>query len=101
MFIYNFTFKVSNSIAGEWMQWQLGEHIPEIMFTGLFEQYKIFRLLEQDETEGQTFIIQYYTVSKENYEMYVKKYAAGLTEKAFAKWGDAFIAFKSLLQSVH
>ena len=100
MFIYNLTNKVDNSIAEEWMKWQTEEHIPEIMSTGLFDEYKIFRLHNQDETEGQTFIIQYYTDVKEKYEEYIKKHAPELREKAFKKWGDGFIAFRSLLEAV-
>ena len=100
MFIYNITIKVSNSIVEEWMKWQQEEHIPEIMSTGLFDSYKVFRLLEQDETEGPTFVFQYATTHRENYDRYIHEHASGLREKAIKKWGDGFIAFRSLLESV-
>ena len=61
MLIYNITIKVDHSILEEWIKWQMEEHIPEIMATGLFDRYKFFRLLEQDDTEGATYIIQYLT----------------------------------------
>jgi hypothetical protein len=100
MFIYNITVKVSNSIADQWMKWQREEHIPEIMSTNLFYQYKIFRLLDQADTDGPTFVIQYYTDERKSYNQYIKDHAPTIREKAFVKWGKGFIAFRSLLQAV-
>ncbi len=100
MFIYNITTKVSAAISDKWVQWQREEHIPEIMSTQLFDEHKFFRLLEQDDSEGPTFVIQYFTPLKENYEKYIKEFAPELREKAFKKWGNQFIAFRSLLQAV-
>jgi hypothetical protein len=82
------------------MKWQLEDHIPEIMSTGLFDDYKVFRLHEQDETEGPTFVFQYYTTDRNNYDRYIHEHAPILREKARNKWGDGFIAFRSLLESV-
>ena len=100
MFVYNITTKVSASISDEWVKWQKKEHIPEIMNTHLFDTHQFFRLLEQDDSEGPTFVIQYFTPVKENYDKYINEYAPGFRQKAFKKWGDQFIAFRSLLQAV-
>ncbi len=100
MFIYNITTKVSAAISDKWIKWQREEHIPEIMSTQLFDEHKLFRLLEQDDLEGPTFVIQYYTAVKENYDKYIKEFAPELREKAYKKWGNQFIAFRSLLQAV-
>lgn len=100
MFIYNLTIKVNNAIVHEWMKWQMEEHIPEIMATDLFTDYKFYKLLDQDDTEGQTFVLQYYSATKGNCDNYIKKFAPQLREKAFKKWGDGFIIFRTLMQSV-
>lgn len=100
MFIYNITVKVNKSIINEWVKWQQEEHIPEIMATELFSDFKFFRLLEQDDSDGPTFIVQYHTPSRNNYEKYIKQHAPVLREKAIKKWGNGFIAFRTLLQSV-
>lgn len=104
MFVYNITIKVDNAILEEWIKWQKDEHIPDIMSTNLFDpdsyRDKFFRLLDQDDTEGQTFVFQYYTQVRRNYDQYIKKYASKFREKAVVKWGDAFFAFRSLMQSV-
>ena len=100
MFIHNITIKVDREIKEEWMKWQMNEHIPEIMSTNLFNDFKVFQLLDQDDEDGPTYVIQYFTDSKKNYDHYIDTYASGFIEKAFKKWGNKFISFKTLMQSV-
>lgn len=100
MFIYNITIKINNAILHDWMKWQTEEHIPEIMATKLFELYMIFHLLEEDESDGTTYVFQYHTSSKNNYLQYVREFAPALRDKAIKRWGNGFIAFRSLLESV-
>ena len=101
MFIYNITIKVNNSIVSDWVKWQEEDHIPEIMATNLFDEYRFFRLLEQDDSEGSTFVVQYWTTSRKRYDQYIQQYAVDLRGKALKKWGGGFLAFRSLLESVH
>lgn len=101
MIVYNITMKVDPTIEKEWIEWQRQEHIPEIMATGLFTENKFFHLLEQDDKDGITYVIQYFTTSIENYKQYIKKFAPSLREKALKKWGDKFIAFRTLMQVVN
>lgn len=101
MIIYNITTKVHSSINADWLQWQREEHIPEIMSTGLFTAYRFFRLLEQDDSEGCTYAVQYTAASEENYQEYMQRFAPLLREKALEKWGDRIISFRSLLEVIH
>ena len=100
MIVYNVTIKVSAAIEEAWLVWQLQEHIPEIMATGLFTEYKFFRLLEQDDSEGATYVVQFFTTSMENYQCYLQEYAAALRQKSFTKWNDQFIAFRTIMELV-
>jgi hypothetical protein len=100
MIVYNITIKVNLPIADEWLAWQRQEHIPEIMATKLFDEYKMFLLLEQDEDEGITFTVQYFTSSKERYQKYISAFAPALREKAFAKWGNQFTGFRTIMEAV-
>ncbi|HET9057351.1 MAG TPA: DUF4286 family protein [Chitinophagaceae bacterium] len=100
MLVYNITMKVDPTIINEWVRWQKDEHIPEIMATGLFDSYKFFHLLEQDETDGVTYIIQYFTLSKEKYNIYLLEFAPQLREKATKKWGNRFVAFRTVMELV-
>jgi hypothetical protein len=100
MIIYNVTIKVHNSIHNDWLQWLKEEHVLDIMQTNCFSQYRIMKLLEIDDTEGPTYAIQYFAESKSLYNNYIEKFASEMRNRSFAKWGDKFIAFRSVMQIV-
>jgi hypothetical protein len=100
MFIYNITIKIDNDIVDEWLRWQKEIHIPEILGTGLFYEHRFFELLEQDETDGRTFVIQYFANTRKDYDTYIQHHAPVLRDKAIKKWGNQFIAFRTFLQAV-
>jgi hypothetical protein len=101
MIIYNVTVKVDPQIAEEWLKWIRSEHIPEIMNTGCFTDFKIVRLLEVDDSEGPTYAIQYSALSKEDYNRYIDFHSSEFIKKSFDKWGEQFFAFKSVMEVVH
>lgn len=98
--IYNVTVKVDAAIAESWLQWMIDEHIPEILLSKCFYDYRILRLLEVDETEGPTYAIQYLAESKADYNRYIEKHAEGMRKKSFDRWGEKFIAFRSVMAVV-
>jgi hypothetical protein len=101
MIVYNVTIKIDPDIEAEWVSWQIKEHIPEVLATGLFIEHKFFRLLEQEETDGITYVIQYYASSIADYKKYIEEFAAGLRKKAFDKWQNQFIAFRTVMEIVN
>ena len=101
MFIYNVTIKVYGPIHAEWLQWLKEEHVPEILATECFSKATIVRLLEVDDSEGPTYAIQYLAESKALYNRYIEKYAGEIRQKSFDKWGDQFIAFRSIMQVIN
>ena len=100
MIIYNVTIKVQGDIHDEWLKWLKEIHATDVMMSGCFTDYKIVRLLEIDDSEGPTYAIQYYAESKSLYNSYIEKYAPEMRRRSFEKWGDKFIAFRSVMQSV-
>lgn len=92
MVVYNITIQVEWNIIKDWLTWQKEEHIPEIMSTQLFDDYKMFRLLEQEDLDSATFIVQYFTSSTERLRKYLDEFAPLMRQKAFARWGNQFIA---------
>lgn len=101
MIIYNVTVKIATSIAEQWLQWLKDEHIPDVINTGCFTSATILRLLEVDDSEGPTYAIQYFAESKSLYNLYIDKYASQMRQKGFDKWGDQFIAFRTVMQVVN
>jgi len=101
MIVYNITMRVDPSIESEWLEWQKKEHIPEVMDTHLFTEHKLYKLLEQDEQEGKTYVVQYFCSTAAHLDEYLNKYATALREKAFSKWGNKFIAFRTTMELVN
>ena len=100
MLIYNVTTKVQDDVHEGWLKWLREEHIPEILETGCFTGAGILRLLEVDDNEGPTYAIQYKAETVQDYNRYIEEFAPRMRSKAFDKWGDKFIAFRSLMQVV-
>ena len=100
MIIYNITVKVEDQIAESWLQWLLAEHIPDVLLTKCFHNYKVVRLLETDDSDGPTYAIQYEAHSKSDYNRYIELHAETLRKKSLDKWGGQFIAFRSLMEVV-
>jgi hypothetical protein len=100
MILYNVTVKVDESIAAQWVQWMQGEHMPELMQTGLFVDSKLFRLLDIDESDGLTYAAQYFCNSKAEYDKYIDEHAPVMRAKGIERFGDKFIAFRTLMETV-
>ncbi len=100
MLIYNVTIKIETGVAAAWMQWMQQIHIPEIIATGCFTHAVTLRLLDVDDEEGLTYAIQYHTASKADYNRYIDKFAGEMRQKVFDKWGNKFIAFRSLMEII-
>jgi hypothetical protein len=101
MIIYNVTVKTNHSIAAEWLDWLKQEHIPDMLATNCFTHANVLRLLDTDESDGVTYAVQYFAEDKAAYDQYMEKYAITMREKGTGKWGNNFVAFRSLLEVVH
>ena len=101
MMLYNVTVKPEAAIHEPWLQWMRETHIPEVVATGCFTHAVILRLLEVDDSEGPTYAIQYHAESKALYNRYIEKFAGDMRQRAFEKWGNRFIAYRSVMQVVN
>jgi hypothetical protein len=100
MIIYNVTVKVEPTLAAEWVQWMKETHIPELMATGLFEGHRLCHLLETDESEGVTYVAQYYLPTEKDYRQYIDQYATEMRERGLKRFGNGFVAFRTLMESL-
>ncbi len=100
MIVYNVTVKVEPASAQEWIDWMKGEHIPELMATGLFVDCRLCHLLEQDETDGITYSAQYVCKDREAYQNYIDNHASAMREKGLKRFAGKFVAFRSLMKII-
>ena len=101
MIIYNVTCNMHVSTASEWLQWMKSEHLPEVMATGCFKEYKILKLLTNDsDDEGVNYAIQYTCESVETLEHYRRDFGPGLMQKTATQYGESVLAYRSVLEIV-
>jgi len=102
MYTYNVTVKITSSIESSWLEWMKEEHIPDVLSTNLFTGYRFHQLIEpKDENDdGLTFVVQYFVDNLSKYEHYITHHAPLLRQKGFDRFGDQFIAFRTLLKNV-
>jgi len=100
MYIYNVTIKLEHSIHEEWVRWMKEKHIPEVMKTACFTDYKFVRLLDIEEEEGVTYAAQYFAERREDYDKYITDFAPALRDDSFKQWGNKFMGFRTLMKEV-
>lgn len=99
MIVYNVTIKIVSEIESEWVHWQKEEHIPEVMASGYFTDYQFYHLLSEED-DGHTYIAQYFAKNMDDYNQYIEEIAPLLRKKSFDKWGNQFIAFRTVMKVV-
>jgi hypothetical protein len=101
MILYNVSVKIDKSIAADWLQWMLSEHIPAVMGTGQFQSSRVSRLLDQPEDdEDETYVIQYQCESMDHFNYYISTFAGELRGQHNNRYKDRFVAFRTLMEVV-
>jgi hypothetical protein len=100
MILYNVTTNVDHSVQEDWLRWMRETHIPEVMSTGLFTEHRLCRLIGDEQSGGVTYSIQYVCRSMQDFEEYNSKYAPRLREDVVKRYGDKFVAFRTLLEII-
>ncbi len=100
-YIYNITTKVTKDIQADWLQWLKEIHSTNIIATGCFTSVTIAQLKDIDDSEGPTYVAQYFTDEKSKIETFIALYLEAFNEEAFARWGNKFISFRTTMQVVH
>lgn len=100
MILYSVTVNIQAEKEEEYIDWMKKTHIPEIMATGLFVENKFFRLLQEEEDGGVNFSSQYFAQNMEQIRQYQELYAEKLQNKLKIRFGDHYMAFRTLLESV-
>jgi hypothetical protein len=101
MILYNITINIEDEAHDHWLAWMRQTHIPDVMRTEMFVDFKMFRLLTsaQDNT-GTNYAIQYFCESKEKFEQYKQQYAPALQLEVEKHFAGKYYAFRSVLEQV-
>ena len=100
MILYNVTLKVANEVHSDWLPWMQDVHIPEVMATGHFLDYRMSRLLEVDDSQGPTYSIQYRLANQQHLHDYQENFAPALQKDHVERYGERVLAFRTIMKIV-
>lgn len=101
MILYNVTINVEDSIHDAWLLWMLNEHIPQVLDTGMFVSYRMFKVLtRQGEETGTTYCVQYFAESMSDYDFYIEQYAPAFRKETEDRFSGKYVIFRTLLEEV-
>ena len=100
MILYNVTVSIDNQVKDDWMEWMQSKHIPDIMNTGLFLEYKMSLILGEENSNSTTIAIQYLCKNTADFEMYQQKFAKKLQVEHTERYRGKFGAFRTLLRVI-
>ena len=72
-------------------------HIPDVLKTGLFDDHKICRILN-DEPHGKTYAIQYFCKDMDTFQRYQKDFAPALQADHSQRFQNKYVAFRTLME---
>lgn len=97
MILYNVTVKVDVEVHQQWLEWMRLKHIPEVMATGKFSEFRICRLLHE-EPDGVTYAVQYFSPDLETLQRYQQEDAQRLQEEHAMLFSGRYAAFRTAME---
>lgn len=99
MIQYNVTLKLDAEIENEWLDYMKGEHLKDVLDTGLFISCRMSKLIDRQDSEP-TYTVQYTLESMKKMHEYQVKYAEQLQKEHTEKFKGKFVAFRTLMEVV-
>jgi hypothetical protein len=100
MLLYNVTVGIDKEVEDEWLHWMKTEHIPEVMSTKLFSDFKIYKVLHDQDEGSISYSVQYFAQTLDHVNFYFEKFAPAILEKLRLRFKDKHVAFMTLLDEV-
>jgi hypothetical protein len=100
MFLYNVTIGIDKDVEKEWLAWMKAEHIPKIMETGMFVEFRFYKVLHDQDDSSVSYSIQYFAHTINHVTTYFDKFAPTFLEQLRTRFRDKHVAFMTLLEEV-
>jgi len=100
MLLYNVTIGIDREIADEWLVWMKTKHIPDILATGKFVDYKIYMIMHDEDEPTISYSVQYFANSLDDVSAYLEQHEPVLGQELRARYRDRHVAFRTLLEEV-
>ena len=101
MVLYNVTVNIDDDVEQDWKEWMKESHIPQVMETGYFVEYRMLKMLTESHDEtGSTYAIQYLAETLGHLETYLEKAAPKLQKQSIIRYGTKMAAFRTVMEEV-
>ena len=101
MIIYSVTVLIKKDVEDHWLKWMKEVHIPDVIKTGYFLDWKLRKLLLTEVSgEESTYMIEYSLQSLEKYNEYAEKAAPQLQKEHTQKFSGKFQASRAVYQLI-
>lgn len=100
MLLYNVTVGVDKEIEEEWLQYMKEKHIRDILNTGMFVDYKMYKVLHDQDEGTISYSVQYFARTIEDIKRYLEVFAPALVEEHRKRFQNRHVAFMTLLDEV-
>lgn len=100
MLLYNVTFGIDKAIETEWILWMKTHYISSLMYTGLFVDYRMYKVLTHDDDTSVSYSVQCFAKNIEDVLKYLNEYAHEITELHRETFKDKHVAFNTLLEEI-
>lgn len=101
MGVYIVTINIKRQVEDEWLKWMKEEHIPDIMNSGFFIGFEIFKVVIPDtHSDEAVYQFHYRFNSIDDYYQYAEKAAPELQRKHSEKFPGKFKASRAILKKI-
>lgn len=100
MLLYNVTVGIDKEIEQEWIDWMKQQYIPVVMKTEMFTDWKMYRVLHDQEDGSVSYSIQYFAADIQEVVNFVEKIEPELNVEFQKRFKDRHVAFRTLLEEV-
>lgn len=101
MIIYSITTIVKKEVEDEWLKWMRDTHIPVILKTGYFNNYKMYKVRIPTSIEGETtYIMHYECESIDTYLTYAERESSRLQAVYAAKFVGKVTTARTVMEEI-
>ena len=97
--IYNVTVNIDLDVHDEWLEWMKDIHIPDVMKTGHFIDYRLSKIIGESEG-GISYSIMYTAKNIQSLNEYQENHAPSLQKEHTEQYRGKFAAFRTLLEVI-
>lgn len=100
MIVYSVTVAIDPIIEKDWVNWMKTIHIPDVMNTNYFIDYRFCKVQPIEGIEQISYNISYRCESNAKLQEYQAKHAPQLQKEHADRYDGKFAAFRTLLDQI-